>query len=103
MAAIYPNWTAGAFTAGAKVTDDGVVYQALNTFTSGTRPELDPTNWEAVGVVKIQSYHSLRQAIALEINTDDDQINDSIPLFIQMAEESFETCLLYTSPSPRDS
>ena len=91
MAAIYPNWASGNFTAGDKVTDDGVIYQALNTFASATRPTLDPTNWEAVGVVKIQSYHSLRQAIALEINTDDDMINDSIPLFIQMAEESFET------------
>ena len=65
MAAIYPNWAAGDFTAGDKVTDDGVVYQALNTFTSATRPTLDPTNWEAVGVVKIQSYHSLRQLCIL--------------------------------------
>ena len=40
----------------------------------------------------------------LEINVDDDQIEDAVDDAIQFFHERhFDGCLLYTSPSPRDS
>ena len=134
MATTYNNWNdTTTYSAGERVIFDGVVYRATASITAGsTNPQLNDS-WVVVAIYKIQSYHSLIEAVRLEINTDDDMINDSVPFFIQLAEESFQTrirapiqrqtriltvdansrveipqdllqvCLLYTSPSPRDS
>ena len=45
-------------------------------------------------------------APVLEINIDDDQIDDlvddALQLFNERCFDGVESCLLYTSPSPRD-
>ena len=92
MARTFNVWEAGTFSAGDKVRYNGVVYEALNALTSAnvTNPQDDTDNWLVVGVLRIQDYNSLQEAMRLELNVDDDMITNSIPLFIQLAEESFE-------------
>ena len=84
MAVNYPDWSTGVFARGDLVRFNGVLYEALNarTATDTDNPSVDTANWKVAAVLRIQDYNSLIEAIRLEINT---------------------TCLLYTSPSPRDS
>ena len=93
--AVYPTWAAAnSYIIGSKVKYDGIVFEATAAITgntNNTNPFADTTNWKSVAINKIQSRNSLYEAIKIEINTDDDQINDSIPMFTQMAEESFQT------------
>ena len=93
--AVYPTWAATtSYVIGSKVRFDGIIFEATAIITgnsANTNPYTDTTNWKAVAINKIQSRSSLYEAIKIEINTADDQINDSIPLFVQMAEESFQT------------
>lgn len=93
MAVVYPEWTAGVYMPGNRVQYNGILYEALNarTATDTDNPQLDVDNWKVVAIIRIEDYNSLIEAIKLEINTTDDMINESIPMFIQMAEESFET------------
>ncbi len=96
MAVTYSDWagTTVSYTSGQKVKDDGVVYAANKAIASNannTRPCEAPDDWDPVAVLRIQSYSSLIEAIRLELNTTDDRINDSVPLYIQMAEASFRT------------
>lgn len=93
MAFVYPTWSAGSFSVGDKVQFNGVLYEALvaRTPSDTMNPQLDRDSWKVAAVLRIQDYCSLIEAIRLEINTDDDMINDSVPMFIQMAEESFKT------------
>ena len=88
-----PIWvTNTAYTAGTVVNFNGVNYEAINAVNSSTDPSQDAVNWKAVSVTKIQDYNSLVEAIRLEINIPTQPaINNSIPLFVQLAEESFKT------------
>ncbi len=96
MAVTYNDW-AGAttsYSSGDRVKDDGVVYAANKAITAATdngNPCETPDDWDPVAVLRIQSYNSLIEAVRLELNTTDEQINDSIPLYIQLAESSFRT------------
>ena len=81
-----------AYTAGTVVNFNGVDYSALSAVTSTIDPSQDGTNWEAVAVTRIQDYNSLVEAIRLQLNVrSQDEINNSIPLFIQLTEESYKT------------
>ena len=95
MALMNPTWSAGSdYSANDLVTSDGVVYKALNAITGNSNnqePFIDETNWALLAVQKIQSENSLIQAIRLEINVDNEMINQTIPLYIQLAEVSFQT------------
>ena len=94
MAFIIPTeWTAGTYTAGDEVLDGGVVYRAISDRTSAdtVRPSLN-TNWEVVSVINVNDYNSVVEAVRLQLNVrNNPEINDSIPLFIQLTEESFKT------------
>ena len=87
MAFIIPTeWTAGTYTAGDEVLDGGVVYRAISDRISAdtVRPSLN-TNWEVVSVINVNDYNSVVEAVRLQLNVRNNP------------------CLLYTSPSPRDS
>ena len=96
MALIRDMWAGASvsYVTGNEVEYDGVLYEALNDIpanTSNLAPDVDTTNWKAVGVIRIQSEHSLYAAIELELNVDSERINNSIPFFVQLAHESFKT------------
>lgn len=93
MARNYTDWTAGTYAVGARVRYNGVLYEAINARvpTDTDNPSLDVDNWKVVAVLRIQDYNSLIEAVKLEINTTDRMINESIPMFIQLAEESLQT------------
>ena len=96
MAIIFPDWVAANdYAVGAIVKKDGVSYKAQNAITgsdSNQEPRLDTTNWEVYSVLRILDYYSLIEAVRLELNRNDDEyLVQSIPLFIQLAEESFQT------------
>lgn len=94
MASRYPTFSeTGTYADDAKVLFEGLIYQNISGGTINP-PSTDPdqsADWQIVAVNEIINYNSLIEAIRIELNTDDDQINDSIPFFIQMAEESFTT------------
>ena len=88
-------WSASAtYTSGATVALNGVVYEALQ----GVGPTADDpsrdaagTTWRVVSVLGIQDYNSLVEAVRLQLNNRTiEEINDSIPLFIQLTEESLK-------------
>ena len=96
MAIIHNEWLAvTTYAAGNIVRKDGILYKALDAITgnaNNSEPRLDSTNWEVFAVVRIQDYFSLIEAVRLELNRNDDEyLVESIPLFIQLAEESFQT------------
>lgn len=94
MAFIIPtDWISGqAYTTDTQVTFNGVVYRALQDVTSTTNPSQDGDNWAVVSVTRIQDYNSLVEAVRLQLNTrSNPEIDNSIPLFIQLTEESFKT------------
>ena len=96
MARIYPEWLAATTYAMNDIARrDGILYRATSAITgnaSNSEPRLDEDNWDVYAVVKIQDYYSLIEAIRLELNRNDDEyLVQSIPLFIQLAEESFQT------------
>ena len=83
-----------AYTVGTIVNENGVDYEALNAIaaTNTLNPSEDDTNWKAVAVTKIQDYNSLVESIRLQLNVrSQPEINNSIPMFIQLVEESFKT------------
>ena len=90
---IRPQWVSNtAYTSGTVVNFNGVDYEATVDITSSVDPSQDGTSWEVRAVTKVQDYNSLVEAVRLQLNVRDlPEINDSIPLFIQMTEESFKT------------
>ena len=93
MAFIIPAvWsTTATYTSGQQVIRDGVVYEATSSITANTDPKLSNL-WEVIAVHQIQDYNSLIEKIRLTINvSENDNINRSIPVYIQLAEESFKT------------
>ena len=95
MAQIYPDWVLGSnYADGAKVKSFGVIYEADGAITSSaTEPRLDSSNWKVIGVFRIEDYYSLIEAVRLELNTSAPEIVESIPHFINLAEDSFSTRL----------
>ena len=95
MARIYSDWTSGAnYSTGDKVKSSGIIYEALGTITgSAVLPRLDTANWQVIGVFRIEDYYSLIEAVNLELNTSAPEIVESIPHFINLAEDSFSTRL----------
>ena len=93
MAVQHPQWQAGTFARGDLASYNGVLYEALNARapTDTDNPQVDTANWKVAAVLRIQDYNSLIEAITIEINTTDSMINNSIPMFIQLAEESLQT------------
>ena len=95
MALSIDAWSAmTTFTADALTLDDDVIWQAKQGITGNAankNPSQDPTNWTLYSVRRISSYGSLQAAIQLELNTQKDTIIQSIPLFVQLAESSFQT------------
>ena len=91
MAFIIPTaWTAGTYSEGTQRILDGVLYEVAVTSTTANPKTSE--DWTVIAVHEIQDYNSLIEAIRLNINTSNDpEINRSVPLFIQLAEESFKT------------
>ena len=92
MAFIIPaQWSSTVtYTTGQQVLLNGVLYEATMNISAGVNPTVDNA-WEVIAVHSIQDYSSLIEAARLNLNVDDDEINRSVPLFIQLAEESFKT------------
>ena len=140
------TWDAtAAYTTGDVVEYNGIRFTALADIganSGGNVIPVDNTNWEFSGILRITDYYSLQYATAEEINTENQIVNNSIPLYIQYTERllskllrspakkitrkfdirngrdnetifdipvdqldvvHLRACLLYTSPSPRDS
>ena len=95
MATLFPNdFAAQAYTAGDRVSYAGVVYEAVNAVTvtsTSDRSQIpfDNDDWMAVSVRRLANGYSIYEAAKLELNTDDDMINNSIPLFMSLAHQSF--------------
>ena len=92
MAFIVPTiWSeTTSYITGQQVLRDGVVYEATTTITLGTDPKVS-NDWVVIAVNEIVDYNSLVEAIRLNINVNNVEVNRSVPLFIQLAEESFKT------------
>ena len=91
---LQPDWSdSGTYIQGQRVNFNGVTYEnTTGNFLSSIDPSQDGLNWEAVAVTQICDYNSTYEAIRLELNANDvPKIVDSIPMFIQLAEESFKT------------
>ena len=87
-----------AYAADARVVDNYVVYQsnkAITAPTSGNNPNPRVSeDWDVRAVQRVTDYYNLIEAVALQLNVDENpEINDSIPLFIQQAENSFQTTI----------
>ena len=91
MAFIIPTtWAAGTYPTGTQRIYNGVLYEVVSTAATSFRPD-QSNDWNVIAVHQIQDYNSLVEAVRLNLNVDDDEINRSVPLFIQLAEESFKT------------
>ena len=96
MARIYAEWSATAdYAVGAIARREGILYKATSAITGNSNnvePRLNEDEWDVYAVVRIEDYYSLIESIRLELNRNDDEyLTQSIPLFIQLAEESFQT------------
>ena len=91
MAFIIPTaWSAGSYSTGTQRIYNGVLYEVVSSSDTNARPDLS-NDWKVIAVHQIQDYNSLVEAVRLNLNVDDDEINRSVPLFVQLAEESFKT------------
>ena len=92
MAVVQNAWIATAnYTAGNLVNYNGVVYRALAAITGNANnqnPVEDTTNWIVEYVFRAQDWNSVIEAVRQELNVDDDVINNSIPYYIQLAEQT---------------
>ena len=61
--------------------------------SEGNNIPFDNPDWKFKFVININSYYSMQEAVKLAINTNDDSINSSIPLFIQTAEQALNKVL----------
>ena len=97
MAFIIPTaWAATtSYTTGQRVALNGVTYEALDNITGGAlsnpNPSQDGANWKAVAVTSLDNYNALVEGVRLQLNTRADEIYESIPLFINLTEESLKT------------
>ena len=70
------------------VATGGIPYNA-----DGNDIPFDNADWKFKSINSLNSYYSLQEAVKLGINTNDESINSSIPLFIQTAEASLNKLL----------
>ena len=87
------TWSStAAYAVGDRVEYNGVGYEAEVTITADEDGNQDPvgnTDWAVFAIFRIVDYYSLQEAIEQIINTKDQRIIDSIPLFIQRSERKF--------------
>ena len=91
MAIIIPsNWVSTqAYAVGARVNYNGVGYECITAVAANSGGNTIPvgnTSWDVFAVFRITDYYSLQEAVELSLNTDDEEVNRSIPLFIQNTE-----------------
>ena len=82
------------YTAGQRVSLNGVTYEAIDPITGTSAvptPDTDGANWKVVAVTSIDNYTALVEGVRLQLNTSADEIYESIPLFINLTEESLKT------------
>ena len=95
MAIISADWSAATTYAIDDLANfNGVVYRALAAITGSddnNNPCEDTTNWIVSHVVRAEDWNGIIEAVKQELNTDIPRVNNSIPYFIQMAEQSFYT------------
>ena len=93
MAIVRNAWVATAsYAVGDLVNFNGVVYRALNAITGNANnndPVQDNTNWIVEYVFHAEDWNGIIEAVREELNVDDERINNSIPFYIQLAEQSF--------------
>ena len=91
MAIVLPsNWVSTqAYAVGAQVSYNGIGYECLTAVAanaSGNAIPVGNSSWQVYAVFRITEYYSLQEAILQAVNSDDDFIESSLPLFIQNAE-----------------
>ena len=96
MAIIRPaDWTttsASTLSEGDRIYYNGTVYERTSV-AANTRIPVDNDAWDLHSVIRIEDFYSLQESIRLAMNTSDQQIIDSIPLFIQRAEQDINKIL----------
>ena len=91
MAVIIPSaWVSTqAYAVGTQVAYNGVGYQCVTAVSANSGGNAIPPGnsaWEVYAVFRITDYYSLQEAIEFALNTNDAEVNNSIPLFIQNTE-----------------
>ena len=82
------------YTAGQRVSLNGVTYEATTGITGDSNvpdPSTDGVNWKAVAVTSLDNLNALVEGVRLQLNTSADEIYESIPLFLNLTEESLKT------------
>ena len=89
MASLPTDWAAAtAYAVGDLANFNGVVYRRLVAGTTSAEPCDDTDNWIVEYVVRAEDWNSIIESVRLELNVDDDKINNSIPYFVQLTENS---------------
>ena len=87
-----PWSSTSAYVVGSRVEYNGVGYQSTVAIAENVDGNEDPVgndSWKVFAVFRIVDYYSLQEAIEQIIDTKDQRIIDSIPLFIQRSERKF--------------
>ncbi len=98
MARLIPDaWSStSAYSIGTLAYYSGSVYEAVKAVAAdpdGNPIPVGNTNWRFNSLIRIEDYYSLQNAVELALNVDDKVINDSIPMFIQTAEQGLNKIL----------
>ena len=92
MAVVRNAWVATAtYAIGDLVNYNGVVYRALAAITGNANNEnpcQDTTRWIVEYVIRAEDSNGVMEAVKQELNVDDDIINNSIPFYLQLAEQT---------------
>lgn len=92
---VYPDsWdSTSAYSEGSTVEYVGVAFRSLSSVAAGSEgspnanPRSAPTVWEVVGVVRMVDHYSIIQASLQAVNTGNEVIEISAPLYLQIAEQ----------------
>ena len=113
MVQLLPSaWSAtAAYSVNAVVDYNGIRFvcnTAVAANANGNAIPVGNSSWTFDAVLRITDYYSLQYAIESAINKDDDEINNSIPLYIQNTERKVGKLLrspaqLYTATFTLDS
>ena len=84
--------TSTAYSIGSQVLFNGVVYEAtIAILASNTTDPSQSDDWKVVSVRELVDYNAIVEAVRLQLNVRDNQeINDSVPLFMQLTEDSIK-------------
>ena len=95
MASFPQDWSAlTTYAADDLANYNGVVYKALNSITgdaSNSNPCEATANWIVSYVINPEDLNGIIESVKQELNIDNETINNSIPLYIKLAESSFYT------------